>query len=240
MACGSREPMNCPRAKGPDYDFGSSAILVDLPGGKRALIGAQKSGVVTALDPDREGQPLWQKRVGRGGVLGGIEWGAAADRNNVYVAVSDVAVTAVPDGTPGSQKSFFGPSFLLDGKSGGGLYALKLETGEQVWHTPHPGCNEVPGCSPAQLAAVTVIPGVVFSGGLDGHLRAYSTEDGRILWDVDTKGDYRTVDGVAAHGGSIDGPGPVIVDGVVYVNSGYGFVGTMPGNVLLAYSVDGR
>jgi polyvinyl alcohol dehydrogenase (cytochrome) len=85
-----------------------------------------------------------------------------------------------------------------------------------------------------------VIPGVVFSGGLDGHLRAYSTEDGRILWDVDTKGDYRTVDGVAAHGGSIDGPGPVIVDGVVYVNSGYGFVGTMPGNALLAYSVDGR
>ena len=34
--------------------------------------------------------------------------------------------------------------------------------------------------------------------------------------------------------------GPVVVDGVVYVNSGYGFVGTMPGNVLLAYSVDGR
>jgi polyvinyl alcohol dehydrogenase (cytochrome) len=146
----------------------------------------------------------------------------------------------VPDGTPGSQKSFFGPSFLLDSKIGGGLYALKLETGDQVWHTPHPGCNEAPGCSPAQSAAVTVIPGAVFSGGLDGRLRAYSTEDGGIIWDVDTKGDYRTVDGVAAHGGSIDGPGPVIVDGVVYVNSGYDFVGTMSGNVLLAYSVDGR
>jgi polyvinyl alcohol dehydrogenase (cytochrome) len=146
----------------------------------------------------------------------------------------------VPDGTPGSQKSFFGPSFLLDSKTGGGLYALKLESGEQVWHTPHPGCNEVPGCSPAQSAAVTVIPGTVFSGGLDGHLRAYSAVDGTIIWDVDTTGDYQTVDGVAAHGGSINGPGPVVVDGVVYVNSGYGFVGTMPGNVLLAYSVDGR
>jgi polyvinyl alcohol dehydrogenase (cytochrome) len=240
MACGSREPMNCPRARGPDHDFGASAILVDLPSGKRALIGAQKSGVVTALDPDRQGQPLWQKRVGRGGVMGGIEWGPAADANNVYVAVSDVLPRVVPDGTPGSQKSFFGPSFLLDSKIGGGLYALKLETGDQVWHTPHPGCNEVPGCSPAQSAAVTVIPGAVFSGGLDGHLRAYSTEDGGIIWDVDTKGDYHTVDGVAAHGGSINGPGPVVVDGVVYVNSGYGFVGTVPGNVLLAYSVDGR
>jgi polyvinyl alcohol dehydrogenase (cytochrome) len=240
MACGSRAPTNCPKAKGPDYDFGSSAILVDLANAKRALVGAQKSGVVTALDPDRSGQTLWQKRVGRGGVLGGIEWGAAADTNNVYVAVSDVLPQVVPDGTPGSQKSFFGPSFLLDSKTGGGLYALKLESGEQVWHTPHPGCNEVPGCSPAQSAAVTVIPGTVFSGGLDGHLRAYSAVDGRIIWDVDTTGDYQTVDGVAAHGGSINGPGPVVVDGVVYVNSGYGFVGTMPGNVLLAYSVDGR
>jgi polyvinyl alcohol dehydrogenase (cytochrome) len=240
MACGSRTPTNCPKAKGPDYDFGSSAILVDLPNAKRALVGAQKSGVVTALDPDRRGQTLWQKRVGGGGVLGGIEWGAAADANNVYIGVSDVLPRMVPDGTPGSQKSLFGPSFLLDSKMGGGLYALKLETGEQVWHTPHPGCNEVPGCSPAQSAAVTVIPGTVFSGGLDGHLRAYSTLDGRITWDVDTTGDYQTIDGVAAHGGSIDGPGPVVVDGVVYVNSGYGFVGTMPGNVLLAYSVDGR
>jgi len=240
MACGSRTPTNCPKAKGPDHDFGSSAILVDLSNGKRALIGAQKSGVVTALDPDQRGQTLWQKQVGHGGVLGGIEWGPAADANNVYVAVSDVLPRVVPDGTPGSQKSFFGPSFLLDSKIGGGLYALKLETGDQVWHTPHPGCNGMPGCSPAQSAAVTVIPGAVFSGGLDGHLRAYSTEHGGIIWDVDTKGDYHTVDGVAAHGGSINGPGPVVVDGVVYVNSGYGFVGTVPGNVLLAYSVDGR
>jgi polyvinyl alcohol dehydrogenase (cytochrome) len=169
MACGSRTPTNCPNAKGPDYDFGSSAILVDLSDARRALVGAQKSGVVTALDPDRRGQALWQKRVGGGGALGGIEWGAAADTNNVYIAVSDVLPRVVPDGTPGSQKSFVAPSFLLNSKMGGSLYALKLETGEQVWHAPHRGCNGVPGCSPAQSAAVTVIPGTVFSGGLDGQ-----------------------------------------------------------------------
>ena len=118
--------------------------------------------------------------------------------------------------------------------------ALKLDTGEEVWRTPHPGCGEVPGCSPAQSAAVTAIPGVVFSGGLDGRIRAYSSEDGRILWDVDTKGEVRTVNGVAAHGGSIDGAGPVVVGGMLYVSSGSGVFGGAPGNVLLAYSVDGR
>jgi polyvinyl alcohol dehydrogenase (cytochrome) len=57
---------------------------------------------------------------------------------------------------------------------------------------------------------------------------------------VDTKGEYQTVNGVAAHGGSIDGAGAVIVDGILYQNSGSGLWGGTPGNVLLAYSVDGR
>ena len=69
----------------------------------------------------------------------------------------------------------------------------------------HPGCGDVAGCSPAQSAAVTGIPGVIFSGGLDGHLRAYAAEGGKILWDVDTKQDYATVNGVVARGGSLDG-----------------------------------
>jgi polyvinyl alcohol dehydrogenase (cytochrome) len=130
-------------------------------------------------------------------------------------------------------------SFLLDSNAGGGILALSLDTGEQVWRTPHPGCGDVPGCSPAQSSAVTAIPGLVFSGGLDGRLRAYSAEDGRIVWDVDTKGDYQTVNGVAAKGGSIDGGGAVVADGLVYIGSGATLVGTTPGNVLLAYSVDG-
>ena len=87
---------------------------------------------------------------------------------------------------------------------------------------------------------MTAIPGVVFSGGLDGHLRAYASDDGDIIWDVDTAQKYETVNGVAANGGSLDGPGPVIVGGMLFVNSGYAFVGGMPGNVLLAYSIDGR
>jgi polyvinyl alcohol dehydrogenase (cytochrome) len=128
----------------------------------------------------------------------------------------------------------------LDSKTGGGLHALKLETGEEVWQRPHPGCKDVPGCGPAQSAAVTAIPGIVFSGGIDGHLRAYSADDGRIVWDADTKGEYHTVNGVAGRGGSMDGPGAVVVGGMLYVNSGSGLWGGTPGNVLLAYSVEGH
>ncbi len=231
---------NCPLANGPDVDFGNSAILVDLPGGKRALIAGQKSGVVHALDPDRGGALLWRTTVGVGGKLGGVQWGSAADEQHVYVAVSDVRLAGVAPGTPGGQPTPFGYSLRLDPEAGGGLLALKLTTGEVAWKTPHPGCKGVPGCSPAQSAAVTAIPGVVFSGGLDGHLRAYAAATGRIIWDIDTKRSYATVNGVPGQGGSIDGPGAVVVDGMLYVNSGYAIFGGAPGNVLLAFSVNGK
>jgi polyvinyl alcohol dehydrogenase (cytochrome) len=231
--------VNCPAVKGPDFDFGSSPILVNLPNGRRALIAGQKSGVVSAVDPDRQGKLLWQVRLGQGGSLGGVQWGSAADRRNVYVALSDVRRRPAPPGSAAGHDSVFGVPYELDPKIGGGLTALKIETGRIVWHTPHPGCTK-PGCSPAQSAAVTVIPGVVFSGGVDGHLRAYSAINGRILWDVDTEQEYKTVNGVKANGGSIDESGPVIVGGILYVNSGYFFQGSTSGNVLLAFSVNGK
>jgi polyvinyl alcohol dehydrogenase (cytochrome) len=240
VACNGSGGANCPEANGPDFDFGSSPILVNLPEGRRALIAGQKSGMVHAIDPDHQGAILWQRRVGNGGRLGGVQWGSAVDGNNVYVAVSDLALHLASDDTPGAQPSIFGPSLVPDPKRGGGMWALKLATGEVVWHIPHPGCGDVPGCSPAQSAAVTAIPGVVFSGGIDGHLRAYAAADGQIIWDVNTAQDYSTVNGVAAHGGSLDGPGPVIVGGVLYVNSGYANFGTAPGNALLAFTVDGK
>jgi len=240
IACTSQYRANCPDKKGPDFDFGSSAILVALADGKRALIAGQKSGMVHALDPDHDGAILWQRRVGQGSTLGGVQWGMAVDDENLYVAVSDIGLERVAPGTPGAQKTIMGGELKMDPRQGGGLFALKLTTGEIVWHTPHPGCNEKPGCSPAQSAAVTAIPGVVFSGGLDGHLRAYAAKSGEIIWDIDTVKDYTTVNGAAAHGGSLDGPGAVVAGGMLYVNSGYTNYGTAPGNVLLAFSVDGK
>lgn len=126
VACGFPSPynVNCPKDNGPDFDFGSSLILMTLANGQRVLIAMQKSGMVYALDPDRGGAQLWQRQVGHGSKLGGVQWGGAADRGTVYVAISDVRFSAVPAGTPGSQPSPFGVSFLLDPKAGGGLFAL--------------------------------------------------------------------------------------------------------------------
>ena len=168
--------------------------------------------------------------MGQGGVVGGIQWGSAADANNVYVALSDMGRIPVPNSLGTNA----------DPKRGGGLFAFRLNGGERVWATPPPPCGERPRCSPAQSAAVTAIPGVVFSGSVDGHLRGYSTTDGKIVWDADTVASYTTVNGVPGRGGSLDGPGPAIAGGMLFVNSGYARSGGIAGNVLLAYSVDGQ
>ena len=197
------------------------------------LVAGQKSGVVYGLDPAAGGKLLWQTRVGKGGTNGGVQWGMASDGRNVYAAVSDVGR---PPGITGRPAPVGGAE--LDPVQGGGLTALRIEDGQKVWFAPSTPCAPPrPGCSPAQPAAVTVIDGAVFSGAVDGHLRAFSTADGKLLWDVDTVKSYTTVNGVAAKGGSLDGAGPVVVDGMVYVNSGYPRFGGLPGNVLLAFGL---
>ena len=88
---------------------------------------------------------------------------------------------------------------------------------------------------------MTALDGVVFSGSLDGHLRAYDSETGEIMWEYNTLNTYSTVNGVTAIGGSINGPGPAIAQGHVYVNSGYGMWNMwIPGNALIALSVNGE
>jgi polyvinyl alcohol dehydrogenase (cytochrome) len=228
-ACRSKG-VNCPPPNGPDFDFGSSAILVRAPNGKEILVAGQKSGLVYAFDPDAKGKILWQTRVGQGGLNGGVQWGMATDGQKVYAAVSDVHAVMNTTGPVGGA--------TFDPVQGGGLTALHLEDGSKAWFAPsHPCEPPRPGCSPGQSAALTLIPGVVFSPALDGHLRAFSTEDGEMLWDFDTVAQtYSTVNGVPAKGGSMDGAGPVVAGGMVFVNSGYPRNGGMPGNVLLAFA----
>jgi polyvinyl alcohol dehydrogenase (cytochrome) len=216
----------CP---GPDYDFGSSVLIEKLPNGREVLLAGQKSGVVYALDPDRKGAILWQTRVGKGGTNGGVQWGMASDGQKVYAAVSDLARKA-PPGT------VIQVGLPPDPTQGGGLTALRISDGEKIWYAAPQPCGPAPKCSPAQPAAVTAIPGVVFSGSDDGHLRAFATEDGRVLWDFNTVRDYETANGVRGNGGSLDGAGPVIAGGMLFVNSGYARNGGIAGNVLLAFA----
>ncbi|RXT52356.1 PQQ-binding-like beta-propeller repeat protein [Bradyrhizobium betae] len=223
VACFTPDRTNCPDEHGPDHDFGQSPILVTLRDGKRVLAIAQKSGVVHALDPDDGGKILWQTRIGKGGSLGGSEWGSAADGDRIYVANSDVRFRR--DGTR-----------QLDSTQGGGLFGLDLASGKVAMEVAPVACGDRIQCSPALSAAVTLIPGVVFSGSVSGFMRAYAT-DGKLLWEFDTAQDYKAVNGVPAHGGAIDGPGPVIAGGMLYTNSGYGQWSGVAGNVLLAFEV---
>ena len=232
-SCGNKGGSNCPPESGPDHDFGSSAMLVETSTGRELLVVGQKSGIVYALDPNQKGKVIWQTRVGRGSANGGVQWGMAADGQRVYAAVSD-AVRLAGGGGPGpiGNASF-------DPAKGGGLTALYINDGTKAWFVPGQPCDPPrPGCSPAQPGALTALPGVVFSGSLNGHIRALATEDGKTIWDFDTVRSYTTVNGMQANGGSLDGAGPVVVDGMVFLNSGYPRFGGMPGNVLLAFGTD--
>jgi polyvinyl alcohol dehydrogenase (cytochrome) len=132
LSCFAGDKSGCPKNAGPDFDFGSSAILHTLSSGKQLLLAGQKSGVLYILDPDKRGEVVRQVRVGNRSVLGGIEWGSGADSEKVYVAISDLDRN--------------------NPEAGGGVMAIQIATGEKVWHTPapKPTCLGQPGCSAAQ------------------------------------------------------------------------------------------
>jgi polyvinyl alcohol dehydrogenase (cytochrome) len=210
--------INCSDRPGPDFDFGASPVLAKLPNGRDVILAGQKSGVVYALDPDKQGAELWHYRAGGGSGLGGVQWGIAVDGEQAYVPVAEI----------------YNPE-------PGGLHAVSLATGQRVWYAPPlpPACGKPSrACSGAQFSAVTAIPGIVFSPSNDGAVRAYSTKDGSVVWTFDTNHAFKTVNSVNARGGSMNGPAPVVAGGMVYVSSGYGTFGLRPGNVLLVFGVN--
>jgi polyvinyl alcohol dehydrogenase (cytochrome) len=198
----------CPEPEGPDWDFSAGAILLDLPNGKSLLVAGQKSGLVWAHDPDKNGALVWRSDISRGQIV----FGGAADDEKAYFAMrGGIGTTA-------------------------GLAAVQLSDGVEKWFTPIPP-QESMSTHAGITAGVTVIPGAVFTAGLDGMLRAFATLDGRPLWQYDTTQEVQTVNGVKARGGSIGSAGTTIVNGMVYVTSGYtGFQGGSPGNMLLAFA----
>jgi len=209
------ENPNCPDNIGPDFDFSASPILTATPNGKQVLVIPQKSGLVYSLDPANQGEVLWQYRAGPGSAIGGI-WGAAVAEGNAYVPV-------------GGYQS----------EERGGVHAIDVETGERHWFTPRQDllCEPGPGCSASQSAAVTAIPGAVFSGSADGGMRVYDSNTGAIIWTFNANQAFATMNGIEAVGASFDGSGPVIAGGMVYMLAGSGgFVGR-PGNVLLAFEI---
>lgn len=221
---------NCPGKKpGPNDDIGASPILHSLKDGRQILIAAQESRKITVLDPDRKGAIVWQDTPSDRATATGGNLGPAVDDEFLYVPLGFNA------------RNDFESAEGLD--SEGGLVALDPGTGRRVWTTvvPKPAnCQKAKSkyCSSANQAAATAIPGVVFTGSVDGTMRAFSSIDGALLWSYSSSGSFQTVNGVEAHGGSLGGPGPTVVDGMVYWGSGYAILGTTPGNVLLAFEAE--
>ena len=163
--------------------------------------------------------------------MGGVQWGSAADQSNVYVALSDI----------GRVMLTYSNSTDADPKQGGGMFALRLEDGERVWYTPPPGCGDAAALQPGAVGRRQRHSRRRFSGSVDGHMRAYSTTDGKIIWDFDTIRAYddrqrrapaaadrsmaRARRLAAAWSSSTPATRPPAAH---------------PGNVLLAFSVDGK
>jgi polyvinyl alcohol dehydrogenase (cytochrome) len=218
MGCKPENPDNprCPAKQGPDHDFSASPMLAKKSNGQDILIIQSKSGMAYGFDPDKNGTKIWEYRTSGGSGLGG-QWGGAVDNKLAYFGVNGTLSQ-----TPG------------------GMRAIRIDTGEEVWSkTPEAKlCGNARGCSSAQGAALTAIPGIVFSGSGDGGLRAYASDDGSLVWSFDTNKEFMTVNGVKANGAAMDGPGAAVVDGMLYINSGYGGLVGRPGNVLLAFGVE--
>ena len=220
-SCGKHSNnVNCPTEDGPDLDFGAPPILVKSGSGRDIILAGQKSGMIYALDPDNSGKIIWQQRAGMGGFNGGVHWGMATNGKTLFAGIAD---------TPGN-KGAVGPPRQ-------GMHAFDVMTGKPIWSKIEPYIckQEKHECRTALSAGVTLTDGIIFAGALNGILRAYSTQDGRILWTTDTRRDWPTVNGVKGYGGAIDSAGPVVAGGLLIVNSGYDKFGQIPGNVMLVF-----
>jgi polyvinyl alcohol dehydrogenase (cytochrome) len=234
MACDQRPPgPNCPKWRGPDHDIGAAVVLTRDTEGRDRLIVGQKSGDIYSLDPDSAGKVVWRTRVGAGSALGGVHWGLAVNDGVIYAPVAD-------------------PPYPIPGyRPAPGLYALDVEDGDLLWESPvergcetnlfeyfgrtdvYPECSFFYGLS----AAPTLVNDLLFSGALDGRLRAFRTSDGVPIWRIDTARVFETVNGVPGHGGSIDVAAVQVAGDLLYVQSGYSQFGQLPGNLLLAFEL---
>ena len=211
---GANRSEACPSTLGPDYDIGNSPILVTLPNGKRALFAGTKGADVLALDPDANGKVLF--RVNPSGQPVGF---SGRGRGGI-----------VWGGAADQRNVYYG-------MGAAGLSAVQSPDGKTAWVFTAPGAG---GRGVAALgAAPTAIPGVVFQGAGDGRLFAVSATDGKQLWEFNTAQDFDTANKVPGRGGAIATAGAVVVDGMVYIASGYAInSGAQAGNVLLAFGVN--
>jgi polyvinyl alcohol dehydrogenase (cytochrome) len=245
---------NCPDNAGGDFDIGASVIHAKLDDGFELLLVGQKSGDAMALDMD--GKLQWRRQVSNAAIgpdlhqtttNGGIHWGMALSGERLLVPAAD----------PERRRPGYDPK--------PGLHALDVRSGEVLWFKgvergcyladedkPMVGLQNMRAGKSLPLeqqyqcsfyyglsAAATATEEVVFSGGLNGVLRAYDIDSGELLWETATARPFETLNGIEGHGGAIDVDGQVLAGDWLYVQSGYSMFGQLPGNVLLAFKLPG-
>lgn len=226
VACMMADNPNCPPEDGPDFDHGSSILIVELDKDKDILLAGHKNGTVYALDPDNKAEVLWATEVGRGSIQGGVHFGMSAADTQLYVPINDMNNTRNGD-------------YLDPEQARPGMHSIDANTGKLLWSNVQKNVcfDEDEFCDPGISSAVTSIPGAVFAGHLDGFVRAYASGDGALLWEYDTRPERIGVNGIAGYGGSMSGAGPAIVAGHLVINSGYGLYNHEPGNLLMVFAV---
>ena len=200
VACAQEPTENCPKDLGPDYDFGTSPILMTLPNGRRVLLAGQKSGQVHAHDPDDSGKHLWTatlvEKIGESEIL----FGGAADDRNAYFALDNGTVAAIDPAT-GQRKWFLPPrpagprrgvtaaitaipGVLFAGFQSGVLRAYASETGQEIWSVDtlreFPTVNKVSARGGSMGApGPTVAGGMLFVGS--GYVGLGNGTPGNVL-----------------------------------------------------------
>ena len=225
VACMMADNPNCPEEDGPDYDQASSPLLIDIGEGKTVVVAGQKDGRVFALDWETGQNKLWEVKLGRGSIQGGVHFGMAADGTTVYVPINDMNDTR--------NGEWLDPELARPGVS-----AVNAVTGEVLWsHVQENVCGEGrPFCDPGVSAAITAIDGAVIAGHLDGIVRIYDRDSGEIIWSYNTTTPVTGTNGVMAQGGGMSGSGPALGAGHMVINSGYGLYNHEAGNALLVFA----
>ena len=215
--------INCPGNVGPDMDIGASILLTSSRDNKELLMVGQKSGMVYALNPNKAGEIVWQRRVGRGGKKGGVHWGMTADSDNLYVPVADI-----PEDLDTSNEAM------------PGLHALALSDGQYQWYkSSKPVCEEKKfKCYSSYSAAVSSTNDMVIAGSMNGNIEMFSSNDGSEIWSYETAKPFETINNISANGGSIDSDGPVVAGEHLITTSGYDIYGQITGNVLLVFTLE--
>jgi polyvinyl alcohol dehydrogenase (cytochrome) len=198
---------NCPETLGPDWDFGGSSMILHTLPDGRDILVA--------------------------GSKGGLSMAFDPDNNGAVLWKTNLAERPpgpqgliVFGGASDGQTVYYGLN-----QNGAIVAAVNLADGSRKWTTPP--ITGARGIS----AAMTAIPGVIFSHASDGTLRALSTSDGKVLFEFATAKEFQTVNEVPARGGAFGQSGSTIVGGMLFVGSGYNGQGS-GGNVVLAFGLE--